>query len=555
MELKATLSQQLKALVQELFDIDVEIELTVPEPKYGDFATNVAMQLAGNLSESPREIAEQIVRKLAVDDIRAEIAGPGFINILVSDTDLWVAAGKRETHVFKDKTYVIEYSCPNYFKEFHAGHLYQTIAADVVARLVERSGAVVHRTNFGGDVGLHVAKALWAIIKNIGGEDPSGLAKVEVDNRARYISQRYVEGSNAYESEPDAKLEIEELNKRIYKLHKDGDTESGLAQVYFNCRQWSKDYFVDFYNQIEVTEFEKYFPESTTEARGMEVVKSHIGSVFKESQGAVIFDGEGFGVDTRVFITSQGLPTYEAKDIGLILMEFEEYSFDHRILFTGRDQSEYMKVVWKALDQVTPGILAKMTHIVNGIVKFGDGKKMSSRTGNVTTAMDVLRSVKLAVGDSGDSERDRRIYLGAVKYEFVKHRLSGDMAFDPDESVSLHGNSGPYLQYALVRARSILAKRDNEAVTEVHGLEKGERTLVRKLAEYQHILFEATIQYETQGICSYLYELAVEFNRFYENNIVIGDARENIRLAIVRCYVTTLTDGLTVLGIQAPDKM
>jgi arginyl-tRNA synthetase len=169
--------------------------------------------------------------------------------------------------------------------------------------------------------------------------------------------------------------------------------------------------------------------------------------------------------------------------------------------------------------------------------------------------MDVLRSVKLAVGDSGDSERDRRIYLGAVKYVFVKHRLSGDMAFDPDESVSLHGNSGPYLQYALVRARSILAKRDNEAVTEVHGLEKGERTLVRKLAEYQHILFEATIQYETQGICSYLYELAVEFNRFYENNIVIGDARENIRLAIVRCYVTTLTDGLTVLGIQAPDKM
>lgn len=159
-----------------------------------------------------------------------------------------------------------------------------------------------------------------------------------------------------------------------------------------------------------------------------------------------------------------------------------------------------------------------------------------------------------AVGESGDAVRDEQIYLGAVKYEFLKHRLGGDIAFDPEGSVSLQGNSGPYLQYALVRAKSILAK-STLSPSDVTDLEQGERHLVRKLAEYQLVLNQSTIDYAVHPICSYLYELAQEFNKFYENNLVVGDPRETTRLSLVQAYADTLADGLSILGIQAPDKM
>jgi arginyl-tRNA synthetase len=421
----------------------------------------------------------------------------------------------------------------------------------------------VHRTNFGGDVGLHVARAMWAILQNLGGENPDSLSGIEQGSRASYISARYVEGSTAYEGSADAKIEIDAINKRIYALHASGDTQSAFARIYFTCRQWSKDYFVDFYKQIQVTEFEKYYPESITHERGIKEVSSRVGTVFKKSDGAIVFEGEEYGLHTRVFITSEGLPTYEAKDIGLIFTETEEFKFDHRVLFTGRDQQEYMRVVWKAMDQISPGIEAKMTHIVNGIVKFGDGRKMSSRSGNVTTATDVIESVRSAVGDSGDKERDERIYLGALKYEFLKHRLEGDMSFDPKESVSLHGNSGPYLQYAAVRAKSILQKLI-PAYGDTYNIivpaddprfDPGERLLVRKLAEYSSILEVATKEYAPYILCIYLYDLAQVFNQFYEKSTIIGDTRERLRWEILSRYYGTLQDGLSMLGIEVPQKM
>ncbi len=555
MELKQKITDQISTLSKELFELDVEIELTIPDAKFGDFSTNVAMQLAGKLQKNPRELAELLAGKLSESGLRAEVAGPGFINLWAPDSELWGAVGKRDTTVFSGKRFVIEYSCPNYFKELHAGHLYQTIYGDVVARMVERSGAEVFRTNFGADVGLSAARALWGIIENIGGEFPDKLGDIPEDQRTKFIATSYVEGAKADTSEDDtASQQILEVNKKIYSMHATGDTESAFAQIYFTCRDWCREYFEKLYHELKVTKFDKFYPESTTEARGRQEVDSHIDSVFTKSQDAVVYEGEKDGLHTRVFITREGLPTYETKDLGLILIEMEEFAFDHRILITGREQTEYMKVVWQATDKILPGIRAKMTHLTNGLIRFGDGQKMSSRTGNVTTAMDVLSAVREAVGESGDAVRDEQIYLGAVKYEFLKHRLGGDIAFDPEGSVSLQGNSGPYLQYALVRAKSILAK-STLSPSDVTDLEQGERHLVRKLAEYQLVLNQSTIDYAVHPICSYLYELAQEFNKFYENNLVVGDPRETTRLSLVQAYADTLADGLSILGIQAPDKM
>jgi len=197
-----------------------------------------------------------------------------------------------------------------------------------------------------------------------------------------------------------------------------------------------------------------------------------------------------------------------------------------------------------------------MTHLTNGTVRFGDGSKMSSRLGNVSRAADVIDIVREKVTELvADEAMVEAVTLGAIKYIFAKYRFGGDIAFDVEETVTLSGNSGPYLQYAHARARSILAKANKEAVSELQQLEASERELVRKLGEYAEVVEKATRELMPHHICSYLYELAQEFNRFYEKSRIIGDDREAERLYLVGLYATTLADGLGLLGIEAPEHL
>ena len=554
------MQEVLQKIVNELFDVSVRVSLTRPDARFGDWATNAALQLAKPLGKNPRDIAEALAEKLrAVEDVtEVAIAGPGFINIRLSDTAL-LAATRREPRAFgAGRNIVLEYSCPNAFKELHTGHLYQTIFGDILARLLLVSGATVHRTSFGGDVGLHVAKCVWGMIAELGGEHPEKLATVPPDafERARWISARYVQGAAAYEENEAAKAEIDALNKTIYSLHDSDDRDSSLARIYWETRQWSLDYFAAFYKAIDVTSL-RYYPESTTAPTGLTVVREQLekGNL-TVSGGAVVFEGdESRHLHTRVFITGQGLPTYETKDIGVIWQEKAEYNFDERILITGNDQREYMRVVFAAAETFRPELVDTMTHLTNGLVRFGDGRKMSSRLGNVTRAVDVIEVVREKVATLvDDPQLVEPVTLGAIKYVFAKYKLGGDIAFDVDETVSLQGNSGPYLQYAHARARSILAKAAAEWQYPVV-VHAEDRALVRKLSEYAEILELAARQLEPHHICTYLFELAQEFNRYYEKNQVVGDEHEAHRAGLVALYADTLQAGLSILGIHAPDKM
>ncbi len=555
--------QKIQDLVKNLFDVNVDVELTRPDEQFGDYSTNLAMQIAKPLGKNPREIAEQITIEIK-NNFREEIAdatiaGPGFINIKLADSALIKQATREIGESLKGQSWIIEYSCPNAFKELHTGHLYNTIAGDVLARIIERAGATVHRTSFGGDVGLHVGKCLWGIFEKLGGEDPKELAKVSSDplQRAAWLSECYVAGAKAYEDDESAKSRIVEINQAVYKVHEANDHDSDFARVYWECRQWSFDYFKAFYELIDVDDM-YYYPESSTTQRGLEMVRNGLKrGLLEESEGAVVFRGdESKKLHTRVFITSKGLPTYETKDVGVILAEQKDYNFDYRVVLTGNDQAEYMKVVFAAMDALTPGIADKMTHLTNGTVRFGDGKKMSSRLGNVSRAVDVVAAVQNKVQEilNEDKELVTQITLGAIKYEFAKYRLGGDVAFDINESVSLQGNSGPYLQYAHARARSILAKVNAKDVL-LDNLEVGERSLVRKIGEYTDVVDKAVTELSAHLICTYLYELAQVFNRFYENNRVVGDDREAIRVKLVSMYANRLKEGLGLLGIVAPDRM
>ena len=531
-----------------------------PEGQSGDISCNAAFIISKQLGRNPRELALELagsVHKAIPGIAQIEVAGPGFLNITLSEELLGKyvleATSSRPT-VFTKQTVVTEYSDPNPFKVLHVGHLYTSVVGDAITNLVRMAGGSVHPVNFGGDVGLHVAKTMWAILQDLGGELPEKLNAIPAATRSEWMAKCYVAGTQAYEDDDTAKQSIIDINKLVYGIVASDERQKPFAQIYWTCRAWSYAYFDAFYARIG-SKFERYYPESETAPIGLATVKEQLAAgVYQDSDGAVVFDGDKYGLHTRVFINSNGLPTYEAKDVGLIMAKWRDYKFDRSIVITGNDSTEYMKVVLKSIEQFAPELARRTTHITHGNVKLAGSVKMASRKGNFLRAVDVLDLVAQANVDAGRASDDS-VSLGAIKYAFLKQRIGADLVFIPEESVSLEGNSGPYLQYAHARARSILAKSVQPSDASFDAFEAGERVLAVKLSEYPDILDKAVIELMPHHVCTYLYELAQVFNRFYESNRVVGHEREALRLRLVTTYADILRDGLTILGIAAPDRL
>jgi arginyl-tRNA synthetase len=558
-------SRIIASLIQAEFGFDGTVSLNRPDEKFGDLTTNIALQLAKSLNQNPRQIAKLLAEKLHQTDEFAEvsIAGLGFINLRIKDSVLAVELEKiisnpsdyGRSSLYEDKIIVAEYSDPNPFKVLHVGHLYTSIVGDAISNLIETAGGQVHRVNFGGDVGLHVGKTLWAIMRQLGGENPDKLSDINENERSDWMAACYVEGTRHYDKDEQAKAEITLLNKKIYQIQADDDYESGLARIYWTCRQWSYDYFDAFYKRIG-TKFEKYYPESEVAELGLKtVLEQKDKGVYQESNGAIIFAGDVHNLHTRVFVNNEGIPTYETKDVGLSLQKWQDYHYDESIIVTDHGQLEYMKVVQKSIEQFRPDLAQRTKHLTHGVVKLFGGVKMASRKGNFLKAVDVLQIVANEIEAQQGSLSDEPV-LGAVKYTFLKNRIGSDIIFDPAESVSLRGNSGPYLQYSLVRAKSIMNKSPEvEPKVTIYSYSQAERALLFKLTEYSSVIQQATTGLTPHLVCTYLHELTQVFSRFYENSPVIGNPKEVFRLQLVSAYKGILTSGLKILGIPMPDKM
>jgi arginyl-tRNA synthetase len=536
---------------KDLFAVDADVVLTRPDEQFGDYATNVALQLSKQLGKNPREIAESIVVKIRENSVKTisetSVAGPGFINIRLTDQALVSQAQDVPARSYEGKTVLVEYLDPNPFKELHIGHAYSGTIGDSIGNLFSAAGAKVHRVTYQGDVGLHVAKALYGMQQELGDKSIDEIAE---SDRAAFLGRVYAAGATAYEEDESAKAEIQAINKKVYSRE-----DESLNQLYDAGKAWSLEYFDSAYQTFGFTPFEKNYMEGAVAAEGLEIVKSHIADgVFSESDGAIVFIGEDHGLHTRVFVNAQGIPTYEAKDLGNAMQKWRDYAYDQSVIITAEEQTQYFKVMLKALEQFAPEQAHATTHIAHGMVKLSTGK-MSSRTGKVLRALDVLDAVEQAAAEASQNNV-HDVALAAIKYAFLKNRIGGDIAFDVNESVSLEGNSGPYLQYAYARARSILAKASGASdLTSVSSLEVGERQLARKLSEWAETVDKAVQDLMPHHICTYLYELAQTFNRFYEQNRVIDDPRQNERLALVSKYADVLNEGLTLLGIHAAERM
>ena len=575
-----------KSIEEVLKEMGIAHDFMVEHPadlSHGDYATNVAMivcalyvlnRKAGDKdpewvtvefegkATNPRLVAEFLQNKLdgKIPHVASiSVAGPGFINFhldrnffkekiaeITTHPESW-----GHNHSFDGKKIIVEYTDPNPFKEFHIGHLFTNSVGESIARLFMMSGAEVKRVNYQGDVGLHVAHALYGMQQLGFAEDNSFTA--------RDLGRAYAYGATAYKESEEAQKEIREINKKVYER-----SDATINTRYDKGREVSLAYFETIYEMLD-TKFDAYFFESVAGPRGKELVLSNP-EVFVQSDGAYIFDGEKQGLHTRVFLNKEGLPTYEAKELALAKMKEEELGvYDLSVVSTSNEINEYFKVLKKAMSFVFPELEKKTEHIGHGTVKLTTGK-MSSRTGDVIPAIDFIEELSDATAskmDTGgavapDETLARDIAIGAIKYATLKGNILQDSVFDKERALDLEGDSGPYLMYTHARIASLENKAEEAGVraSVAHAPEKPYE--VEKLIyQFPEIIEKAQRERAPHHVVVFLTQLASAFNTFYAHEKIAdpNDEFAPYKLALSKAVRITLKNGLWVLGVKAPQSM
>jgi arginyl-tRNA synthetase len=546
---------------------DEKINFLVENPEnesFGDYSSNVALVAAKILKKSPLDLAIELVKKINISKLpeieKVETAKPGFINFHLSQEYLLSQLGEISLRQgFAGKKIMVEFTDPNPFKEFHIGHLYSNTVGESVSRLLEAMGANLRRANYQGDVGMHVAKAIYGLQNfKIKIED---LEEKSLKEKIKTLGEAYALGAKAYEEDNTKKREIEELNKKIYAK------DEAIMPFYEKGRQWSLEYFETVYKRLG-TKFDFYYFESEVGINGLELVNEYLEKgVFEKSQGAVIFPGKKYNLHDRVFVNSLGLPTYEAKELGLAFKKYSDFEFDQSIVITGNEIIGYFKVLIAALGKINPDLASKIRHLPHGMVRLPTGK-MSSRTGNIITGEWLLdEAKKLLKSKFSEMEEEvlEKVAVGSVKYALLKSSLGHDIEFDFEESINIQGNSGPYLQYTYVRTQSVLEKAKSDKRKETSEfdaprpglakLEVEEMSLLRSLNKFSEVVGWAGEKFAPNILCNYLFDLAQKFNLFYQKHKIIGSDQEDFRLRLTQGVGQVVKTGLNLLGIQAPEKM
>ena len=547
------MEQKIKNWIKEILKIEGDFVLVHPKDiKNGDYTFISSL-------EKPAEDLEKLKKNKLVEIEKIEMVGR-FINLYLSrkffassvEEILNQGGNVGKNDFFTGKKIMIEYTDPNPFKPFHIGHLMTNAIGESVARVLEYSGAKVSRANYQGDVGLHVAKAIWG----------------KMQNQNQAWQNAYVFGSEKYEINETAKKEITELNKKIFER-----SDKNINALYDKGKKESLEYFEKIYKTLG-TKFDYYFFESAVADFGKKIVENGLKSgIFEKGEkGATIFKGEKTGLHTRVFINSEGLPTYEAKELGLAHIKYKKYGYNQSVIITGNEINEYFKVLLSAMLQIFPELAEKTKHIGHGMMRLSEGK-MSSRTGKIITFEFLLNKVeelvkeKIKDRDLSDLEKKEiteKVAIGALKYSILKQSIGSDIVYDFEKSISFEGDSGPYLQYSYARANSVLEKSKAEKIKSDTNLRMtseftNEKTsgLEKMMVYFPEVVQKAGREYEPHVIVLYLTELAREFNNYYANNKIVDKADEFSphRVALTEAFSIIMKNGLWLLGIDVLEKM
>lgn len=559
--MKERISEAIQEVCQELSWPRVAFTVEHPaEIAHGDYATNVALVLAKQVNRAPREVAVQLCAALAgkiAEVEKIESAGPGFLNFYLT-RDFFTATtarineqaeawGKATSAVGEEVLF--EYTSPNLFKPLHIGNLVGNIIGESLTRLFENAGATVRRLNYPSDIGLTVAKGVWGLRQT--GGNPEDIAA---------LGEAYRVGNDAYENDPAAKADIEAVNRALY-----AGTDAELLHLRARGLQTSKARLGELCRLLGTT-FDAEIYESEVSDAGKTIVSENIGTVFTESAGAVVYEGEKHGLHTRVFVNSQGLPTYEAKDLGNFAKKAELYpAWTQAFIVTGSEQREYFKVLIAAIKDVFPVAKERVIeHIATGFLTLTTGK-MSSRKGNVLTGESLIEEMQAEARQKAEESRasdiaalTKMVAVAALKYQILRQAPGTNIVFDKERALSFEGDSGPYLQYTHARLVSVCEKAHAGGITLAYTATPATPYLVEKiLYRFEEVLAAALTERAPHKVVTYLTELAGAFNTFYAHEKIAdaSDEYASYKLALAQAIMITLKNGLHVLGIEAPTKM
>ncbi len=552
--------KRIEQAIQELFGITLEVQVDrTKDLSHGDYATSAALVLAKQLDKSALEIATILATHL--DKTKESfvgsvaVAGAGFINFTISRAHQ--VDGIREaanvstyghTNVYTGKKILVEHSSPNLFKPFHIGHLMNNTIGEAITRLAKVSGAQVSTVSFPSDISLGVAKAIFILLEKYGADF--------VPTDVAVLGDAYVEGTKQYENDESIQPRIKEIADNLY-----AGKESPELRLFNACKTFNINYFETIVAKLG-SHFDAYIYESEAGVDGAKIVKENTPNVFTESEGAIVYipNENDKHLNTAVFINSQGNPTYEAKDIGLLDLKFKKYNPDLSIFVTDYQQVPHFGVVLDAARKIQSVWADNSRHIYHGRMTF-KGQKMSSRLGGVPLATEVLNTVIGEVNEKNSDitpEAAEQIGIAAIKFAILRAAAGKNIDFDPDTSLSFEGDSGPYLQYTAVRAQSLLSKGaevgiTSDATTPTFGTELLERIIAR----FPEVITLAQREWAPHHVVGYLLDLAQAFNSWYGQGKIIDEDKSAsaYRLAVVQAVRQTLVNGLDVLGIEVPEKM
>lgn len=550
--------------IKEKFNIEVEVSLTRPRPEFGDFATNIAMQLAGKLSKNPREIADELLGELSKNEIfeTIEVAGPGFLNLRVSAKKL----EKLLSHDFSDqfgsnndgegKLALIDGPSPNMAKPYSVGHLRPGNQGWAAKKLLEFSGWKVITDNHLGDYGTPFG--IWVVGFKMFSNDEKLAERGVYELGDVYIKTKAVMKEQGEGGEIEKQAE-----EWLLKLEK-GDKEA--IEFSDRFKEISLKHIHDVMARLKIsTDYE--YGEAFFAPKGKAAVRKLIesGVAVQNEDGSVIVPLEEYGFDVPLLVQkSNGAALYATNDLATILFREEEFAPDKVVYAVGAEQQFYFSQIFAMAKKL--GIKTDLYHLWFGVIdqlnEDGTREKMSSRKG-VVLMEELLdkaeeRARGIVAGRDVSEEDIKKIALGAIKFsDFAADRRT-NILFDWENIFALTGFSGPYVQYSAVRVNNILRKEQNFELVDFENYDfEAEKNVILQLLAFPETVKMAARDLEPHKISKYLYDLAREMNRYYEKTRV-SDASEiekSARLTLLKKVSKTFSNGLDLLGIEVPEKM
>ena len=537
--------------------------------EFGDFQTNFAMMSSKLIGKNPREIANTIIENFEKNDIieKLEVAGPGFINIFLKNSFLNEEIKKLENEKYDfsflniDKTVIIDYSSPNIAKRMHIGHLRSTIIGDSIKRILNFLGFKTLADNHIGDWGTQFGKLIVAyknwLDKKAYEEDPIG-----------ELERIYVLFSDKAKKDPALEDEAREELKKL-QLGNEDNQELWKEFIDISLKEYNK-----VYERLDVN-FDYYYGESFYNDMMPSVLEElKKKNIAREDQGALVVFFEDDKLPPAIVQKKDGSFLYTTSDLATMKFRKNELKVDEAVYLTDDRQQNHFKQVFEIGKMLGEPYDYKKTHIVFGIMRFGD-QIFSSRSGNTIRLVDLLdeakKQVKKVIDEKNpnipEKEKEKiaeTIGSGAIKYFDLSQNRTSDITFTWEKVLNFEGNTGPYLQYTYVRIMSIFRKLEEENINventdivldEMAGIE---RELASELLKFPQAVVKSYENFRPNIIADYLFDTAKLFNSFYNSSSILKEEDKQVmdaRILLAKKTAFVLKEGLELLGIKTVNRM